>query len=99
RLLFPPHARSTLLPYTTLFRSQVLVPGVRARADEDSVDRDLLHRRPGLEAHVLECALGRGAVVRVVEVVRVDRAAAERALQYMRSEEHTSELQSRSDLV
>ena len=41
-------------------RAQVLDPRVRARADEDAVDGDVLHRGAGLEAHVGERALGGG---------------------------------------
>src|SRR2546428_1368529 len=64
--------RSTLFPYTTLFRSRDR--GDAARHDDDAPDRDdRLLRLPG----------GR----------------AERPEAPLRSEEHTSELQSRSDLV
>src|SRR5438874_8818008 len=58
--------RSTLFPYTTLFRS--LLPTLSSR-------RRLEMPRPSLRCHVSQC-------VRAV-----------------RSEEHTSELQSRRDLV
>src|SRR2546428_5227246 len=58
--------RSTLFPYTTLFRSRIAT-------------------QPFLEE------AGRGA--------RADAVAALQALDRARSEEHTSELQSRSDLV
>ena len=37
--------------------AQVADPRVGAGADEDAVERDLLDRRPGLQAHVLERAL------------------------------------------
>src|SRR3989449_8479252 len=63
--------RSTLFPYTTLFRSQEL------RAEALHL---LLHRR----AHVER---------------RHDRAEAARSRDRLRSEEHTSELQSRLHLV
>src|SRR2546428_3189335 len=65
--------RSTLFPYTTLFRS--LVQQVAA-----------LDRQPGLEraGRIVDAGVDDAAVV---------RAGVER------SEEHTSELQSRSDLV
>src|SRR5437588_2211107 len=65
--------RSTLFPYTTLFRSDLAVPG-RSRTGERLMRAEGDARR----AHPL------GAVAR--------RRAA-------RSEEHTSELQSHSDLV
>src|SRR5690349_22925312 len=70
--------RSTLFPYTTLFRSEVGVEEGAQRA---------LHR--GL-------AMGRGVVF--VERVHPQRAGDHRAAR-ARSEEHTSELQSRRDLV
>src|SRR2546421_2922053 len=66
--------RSTLFPYTTLFRSQL--SGRAARLRER-------HERQGPRARHDERAL-RGA---------------DRAVGRERSEEHTSELQSRSDLV
>src|SRR5690349_23713212 len=68
--------RSTLFPYTTLFRSEVL-----------ALDRDVdLGRRP--QGRAGELAQRRGAV----EEDEVEAAE-------LRSEEHTSELQSRRDLV
>src|SRR2546427_6476348 len=63
--------RSTLFPYTTLFRSGL---GAGASAGR--------HRRPG----VRRPAADRGAAARAARGVR-------------RSEEHTSELQSQSNLV
>src|SRR3712207_8758400 len=79
--------RSTLFPYTTLFRSRAADPPRprplrrgRARADPA---RAALHRR----AHAARVHLP-GAPLRVV----ADRPRA-------RSEEHTSELQSRQYLV
>src|SRR5436190_17391632 len=74
--------RSTLFPYTTLFRSQhtavrdrflLRVPGKEVRL---AIRRELVHSRAG--GH------GRDGSRRAVRV---------------RSEEHTSELQSHSDLV
>src|SRR2546430_10298764 len=69
--------RSTLFPYTTLFRS---VRVVRDGADRGRRDHDLGHARAG--AAPLDPAAAAGGV-----------AAAGR------SEEHTSELQSQSNLV
>src|SRR2546428_9088286 len=71
--------RSTLFPYTTLFRSD------RKRADE--ADEPRLRRRNGRARSTRE----RGPAAD-----HDDGAAAEGGA---RSEEHTSELQSRSDLV
>src|SRR3712207_7360775 len=74
--------RSTLFPYTTLFRSEVDDAEERERADE----------RP----HVAE----RGAVEAQLPVGERERPAqAGDALHQPRSEEHTSELQSRQYLV
>src|SRR2546430_7106763 len=63
--------RSTLFPYTTLFRSDA----ERQRMNADQ-PRELQHRRAGIEE---------------------DRGM--RRQQFIRSEEHTSELQSQSNLV
>src|SRR5690349_23155823 len=96
----PPPLRSTLFPYTTLFRSN----GV---ADEAGIV-DENHTDFGAAVHA---ARWRAECLRE-EVARVDvhRLAGERALHdprrrlpcgraRHRSEEHTSELQSRRDLV
>src|SRR3712207_6897348 len=66
--------RSTLFPYTTLFRSWRLVPG--ARPNSRSLD-GVLHQQPVLLPAI---------------VTHADRLV-------FRSEEHTSELQSRQYLV
>src|SRR2546427_4168594 len=63
--------RSTLFPYTTLFRSH--------RVDSAGIDSATESRPPEDERHVR------------VEVVRLSER--------LRSEEHTSELQSQSNLV
>src|SRR5258707_11583625 len=70
--------RSTLFPYTTLFRSIV----IEGEAEVDVADgpRRLVRRAPDLDH--LHAAHGDG-----------------RALGHARSEEHTSELQSRQYLV
>src|SRR2546430_13668975 len=71
--------RSTLFPYTTLFRS---APAVAARQQQRAVGTDhLVQLSPGLWEHQRL----RGAV----EVLERET----------RSEEHTSELQSQSNLV
>src|SRR2546430_3023311 len=81
--------RSTLFPYTTLFRSQARdhrqqVVGV---VGLEKLDRQECGR--GAEADAV-----REAVELAAEVRRVPRVAGE-----PRSEEHTSELQSQSNLV
>src|SRR2546422_4318791 len=65
--------RSTLFPYTTLFRSQ---SSSSFRRRSGLVDRPLVNRRP-----------------------HIDTMAAVRPRRALRSEEHTSELQSRLHLV
>src|SRR5206468_8352292 len=94
---------STLLPYTTLFRSSAPTPGAATRGP-----RRLPSARPadlradgaagaveaGLHAHdLLSGKHEHRVVVHVVHVVHEHVAVGSR------SEEHTSELQSRSDLV
>src|SRR3712207_7401292 len=72
--------RSTLFPYTTLFRSQPHAPSVVCAGAV------CLLARPSPAGPVRE-EEGRGAAVR------------ERPTSQIRSEEHTSELQSRQSLV
>src|SRR2546428_4498761 len=77
--------RSTLFPYTTLFRSAASA-GLRRIAED-----------------VVDAQAGEGAT-HLGRVPAVDRAARGRRMRgpggaRPRSEEHTSELQSRSDLV
>src|SRR2546427_5130448 len=73
--------RSTLFPYTTLFRSEARV--LRGRAEQ----REHPRFHPGEKRILLR------AVEAVDLVAEQDRAAP------FRSEEHTSELQSQSNLV
>src|SRR3712207_7739267 len=75
--------RSTLFPYTTLFRSRLVRPfdaalGLR-RVGADDVDVQLVHRATELRDAIAARHLGLGHAER--------------------SEEHTSELQSRQSLV
>src|SRR2546421_1183126 len=79
--------RSTLFPYTTLFRSRE----VRAR---DAAVRDAVASRPA-------CIRKELRPEHAVEDRKVDRKILVDGLGHGvgRSEEHTSELQSRSDLV
>src|SRR5688572_31524992 len=71
--------RSTLFPYTTLFRSQ-------------RVGRALRRRREARDAAAARVGLADGVEDGVVLVERL-------VLEEHRSEEHTSELQSQSNLV
>src|SRR2546427_6851551 len=81
--------RSTLFPYTTLFRSDgAVVLGVLAQGDERGAFRrgDELGRQHVAAPHRIDLAAHHGL-----------RALALSEL--LRSEEHTSELQSQSNLV
>src|SRR3712207_7265574 len=79
--------RSTLFPYTTLFRS------VRERRREPRPDR------PGGAEALLPRVDGRGAVRRRADGAQLARAPRDAVGLPRRSEEHTSELQSRQYLV
>src|SRR5438132_3666696 len=79
-LLRPRPLRSTLFPYTTLFRSRRDGDSIRARVD--------------LNRHAFEIA---SLLISDLHRVNLDFVAIP-ALN-LRSEEHTSELQSHSDLV
>src|SRR5690349_23380710 len=80
---------STLFPYTTLFRSSLAALGAYGRFVEIGKRDIYQHGRLRL------WQLRRNATYTVVDLAQlaVDRPA------YLRSEEHTSELQSRRDLV
>src|SRR5438034_4045244 len=77
--------RSTLFPYTTLFRSRL------GDEREQEIEEHLRRQRPG--RHVPGRDQPSRAGVSAIIVPRPARRAAQR------SEEHTSELQSHSDLV
>src|SRR2546422_2936664 len=96
--------RSTLFPYTTLFRSLVVLEHVVARArgrEEHRVTRT--RGTPGPRDHVVErrAPLERHLALQVLldERPRLAVGDHEPALRLERSEEHTSELQSRLHLV
>src|SRR2546422_6936534 len=79
--------RSTLFPYTTLFRSREYEAMVRRDAAADPAHVEALLRLVGRRPDA--------------DLVFADagRRAARRAVRRLRSEEHTSELQSRLHLV
>src|SRR2546422_2401072 len=80
--------RSTLFPYTTLFRSPLLFPL------HNPVDRGAQVRHDRRSTR-----LGLGAVGRAAPGLHQDRLGGASAEGEARSEEHTSELQSRLHLV
>src|SRR3989454_11802626 len=93
--------RSTLFPYTTLFRSDEIARQVAARDDVELVraSQDLLQE--GVGNGVLDEDLARGrlapAIVPAHELV--GELALGQGVAPFRSEEHTSELQSPCNLV
>src|SRR5690349_24240596 len=80
--------RSTLFPYTTLFRSVAAIAFLRAQPYIDSKN-----------VSVAGCSFGGIESILTAEKPLGLRAAVSFAGAAMRSEEHTSELQSRRDLV
>src|SRR2546428_7256105 len=78
--------RSTLFPYTTLFRSVHRHPLAALRSQRDVADE-------------IEGSANRGVRAVRPRVARRQKRPAYRQTAVRRSEEHTSELQSRSDLV
>src|SRR3712207_8602963 len=85
--------RSTLFPYTTLFRSALLDRALRRAVVEE---RHVL--LPGEAGHDVESVL-LGEVEDPARRGRVRAHGVDAALGHLRSEEHTSELQSRQYLV
>src|SRR5687767_15682249 len=88
--------RSTLFPYTTLFRSRCAFPRQRGHAAEGRT----AGRKGDAEGGVAACAASGSAASRRA-LTRDDRAAiaGRRGSSPRRSEEHTSELQSLAYLV
>src|SRR5206468_12574733 len=92
-LLLPRPPRPPLFPYTTLFRSEAVHHrggAAAGRGDDRDARRSPELRRPAAGDE------GRDLDERLEHVDAQDAAIAEERI---RSEEHTSELQSRSDLV
>src|SRR5205823_12649461 len=99
-----PPPRSTLFPYTTLFRSAAHHPGgTRREPDESAGLRPGVHsHRPARSHHVFRGAAAltmRGTFVLSVAVAQLATAQASGPASAPRSEEHTSELQSLAYLV
>src|SRR5439155_2988691 len=97
--LSPPHLCSTLFPYTTLFRSLrpenavgVARLGERQVGVEQRIDEDDEHRSVDVRA---------GQIDRTGRAVNLARPYVHGPVLiiFVRSEEHTSELQSRGHLV
>src|SRR5690554_7629881 len=84
--------RSTLFPYTTLFRSRTLAQIIYGDLDI-SIMNDMPKGRIAVKTYCVRSSLRE----RVYRFVRNRVKEGEQA--YIRSEEHTSELQSRPHLV
>src|SRR5690606_41696463 len=95
-VLAQPPPRSRLFPYTTLFRSSPRAP--RRTRPNRSTSRGCCHDR--CEDNLMEFAFyfSAGVAVAATLMVIINTRAVHAPL-YLRSEEHTSELQSRENLV
>src|SRR5206468_6219782 len=97
---FPPPLRSTLFPYTTLFRSLLTAQAVEmfsALVSHDGSGGKAARMYPGTSARAGNVALAQSPIVQFcLPGIKGLQSASAKVL---RSEEHTSELQSRSDLV
>src|SRR2546427_5942035 len=80
--------RSTLFPYTTLFRSE----GLRREAEDEAQER-------ATKAEQLRAEIDGFAAAQERQPKNAGIGEAEQDVQAVRSEEHTSELQSQSNLV
>src|SRR3989440_13090872 len=93
--------RSTLFPYTTLFRSREILVG--AHQQEAAVrERRERRRTAGQQLEAVARELEIADDLRPQQAVHVGRGGhlePRPQIVTLRSEEHTSELQSRSDLV
>src|SRR5687768_17622918 len=90
--MLPRPPRSTLFPYTTLFRSDRMLDGALAQMIEHLVAGDLALARDSE-------GFGEILLVEIAHPPGEDLAFALELLESGRSEEHTSELQSRLHLV
>src|SRR2546430_10392751 len=79
--------RSTLFPYTTLFRSEA-----------DDPNHAKLRLFEGI-LQLLESVAAEAGLLLVIEDLHGADASTRELIDYLRSEEHTSELQSQSNLV
>src|SRR2546430_8783815 len=88
--------RSTLFPYTTLFRSEVRKHAIARRGIDDAIPIDVVFEDTDTPVELV--VLRRGRAVRVDGVQVSEQLLRDEGPQ-LRSEEHTSELQSQSNLV
>src|SRR5699024_12869787 len=86
--------RSTLVPYTTLFRSELSAGKVYTSDSDTHHMKNVMRFKPGQEFHMVDI----GRTTFLCEVTDTDDRVHYKVVSE-RSEEHTSELQSRFDLV
>src|SRR2546430_11839615 len=92
--------RSTLFPYTTLFRSTLMSMPLMPRARAITLVALIVALLPAVEPVVASIALAPDPVAIAVTLRSVDVAEQpSHSVSIVRSEEHTSELQSQSNLV
>src|SRR5207302_8689947 len=92
------HPRSTLLPYTTLFRS--IANGDLGKKATVDVKGEILSLKNTINTMVDQLNAFAGEVTRVAREVGTEgRLGGQAFVKGVRSEEHTSELQSRENLV
>src|SRR3712207_6918851 len=89
--------RSTLFPYTTLFRSRPEEAAAELKAMSDKARSDGERRTALFAMTVVEADSGK--LDKALEEVQKQYALGEKIGDVARSEEHTSELQSRQYLV
>src|SRR2546422_3932888 len=90
--------RSTLFPYTTLFRSDVAVEAMKAGAQDFLTKGNLRRLIPAIQRELRDTEVRRER--RRAQTALLERARSSRPPKWgARSEEHTSELQSRLHLV
>src|SRR5699024_12767424 len=90
------HPRSPLFPYTTLFRSDIIAE-IEGRIDGLREDSEKAKEYLGLRDRFRELEIN--ITLRNIEKLEKADNEAREDIDRTRSEEHTSELQSRFDLV
>src|SRR5207247_7749869 len=88
---------STLFPYTTLFRSEKIVHGEVEQVVDSFMQNAVIKFRASGETEEYDCLVVLGP--EIAYDIEVTDYSSVRAEIERRSEEHTSELQSRVDLV
>src|SRR5205807_10658488 len=97
-LMTPPPPRSTLFPYTTLFRSQEVVQSIQPGQQIIKIIHDELVELLGSSNSGLQLS-GNPSCILMVGLHGSGKTTSGAKLARLRSEEHTSELQSPCNLV